>query len=144
MVRARVVSFSAHVCAREFTLNARGSPPRKENFMRGKTQEETSRILSSFLSLDIVRVLPIAPPTMSNAPTHILFECATGAALFECVQTEEIGNKTKQVQEAINDLNSFGRMVKLVSFSPFKNALDALQSCLDVSEGKLTFLTYST
>lgn len=111
--------------------------------MRGKTQEETSRILSSFLPLDIVRVLPIAAPTMSNAPTHILFECATGAALFECVQTEEIGNKTKQVQEAINDLNSFGRMVKLVSFSPFKNALDALQSCLDVSEGKLTFLTPS-
>lgn len=74
---------------------------------------------------------------MSGAPTHILFECATGAAIFECVQTEEIGNMTKQVQESIQDLNSFGRMVKLVSFSPFKNALDALQSCLDVSEGVL-------
>lgn len=72
---------------------------------------------------------------MSSAPTHILFECATGAAIFECVQTEEIGNKSKQVQESIKDLNTFGRMVKLVSFSPFKNALDALQSCLDVSEG---------
>ncbi|MCO5565920.1 hypothetical protein L7F22_019595 [Adiantum nelumboides] len=74
---------------------------------------------------------------MSGAPTHILYECATGAAIFECVQTEEIGNKTKQVQESIKDLNTFGRMVKLISFSPFKNALDALQSCLDVSEGVL-------
>lgn len=77
---------------------------------------------------------------MSSAPTHILFECATGAAIFECIQTEEVGNKTKQVQESIKDLNSFGRMVKLVSFSPFKNALEALQSCMDVSEGALRWL----
>ncbi|UZJ54546.1 hypothetical protein CBS101457_003866 [Exobasidium rhododendri] len=74
---------------------------------------------------------------MSSAPTHILFENATGAAIFKCIQTEEIGNKSKQVQESIKDLNSFGRMVELVSFSPFKNALDALQNCLDVSEGVL-------
>jgi nucleolar protein 56 len=73
---------------------------------------------------------------MSSAPTHILFENATGAAIFKCNQTEEIGNKTKQVQESIKDLNTFGRMVELVSFSPFKNALDALQNCLDVSEGE--------
>jgi hypothetical protein len=73
---------------------------------------------------------------MSGAPTHLLFECATGAAIFECLQTEEIGNKTKQVQESIKDLNTFGRMVRLISFAPFKNALEALQGCLDVSEGE--------
>lgn len=83
------------------------------------------------------------PPlgNMSGAPTHLLFECATGAAIFECLQTEEIGNKTKQVQESIKDLNTFGRMVRLISFSPFKNALEALQGCLDVSEGEKEFLS---
>jgi len=73
--------------------------------------------------------------TMASSPSHILFECATGCAIFSTHQTEEIGNKTKAVADSIKDLNSFGRMVKLVSFSPFKNALDALQACLDISEG---------
>jgi nucleolar protein 56 len=75
--------------------------------------------------------------TMSGTPTHIFFESAMGAAIFECVQVEEIGNKTKQVQESIKDLNSFGRMVKLISFSPFKSGPEALQACLDVAEGVL-------
>lgn len=73
---------------------------------------------------------------MASSPSHILFECATGCAIFSTSQTEEIGNKTKAVADSIKDLNSFGRMVKLVSFSPFKNALDALQACLDISEGE--------
>ena len=73
---------------------------------------------------------------MSGAPTHLLFECATGCAVFQTLQVEEIGSKTAAVQESIKDLNAFSRMVKLVSFAPFKNALDALQSCLDISEGE--------
>ena len=73
---------------------------------------------------------------MALPPSHILFESATGCAIFKCVQVEEIGNKTRAVQESIQNLNSFGKMVQLLSFSPFKSAVDALQSCLDISEGE--------
>ncbi|KAJ1038060.1 hypothetical protein NDA11_006287 [Ustilago hordei] len=72
---------------------------------------------------------------MSSAPTHILFECATGCAVFEVAAVEEIGSLTRAVQESVNEVNTFGKMVKLLSFSPFKNALDALQASLDISEG---------
>ncbi len=73
---------------------------------------------------------------MSVTPTHLLFESATGCAVFKCVQVEEIGNKTKAVQESIQNLNTFGKMVQLVSFSPFRSAVEALQACLDISEGE--------
>lgn len=73
---------------------------------------------------------------MSSAPTHVLFECATGCAIFEVVMVEEIASLTQQVQNSVADISSFQKMVKLVSFSPFKNALDALQASLDISEGK--------
>ncbi|SNX88002.1 probable SIK1 - involved in pre-rRNA processing [Melanopsichium pennsylvanicum] len=72
---------------------------------------------------------------MSSAPTHILFECATGCAVFEVAAVEQIGSLTRAVQESVNEVNTFGKMVKLLSFSPFKNALDALQASLDISEG---------
>ena len=74
---------------------------------------------------------------MPGAPTHVLFECAAGLAIFKVEQAEQIGSLTKQVQEAIDDLPSFGKMVKLLSFSPFKSAADALQGALDISEGVL-------
>lgn len=72
---------------------------------------------------------------MPGTPTHVLFECAAGLALFKVEQVESIGSQTKQVQEAMTDLPSFGKMVKLVSFSPFKSAPEALQGALDISEG---------
>lgn len=48
---------------------------------------------------------------------------------------EEIGQELDQVQQAIQDIEKFGRMIKLKSFLPFKSAVDALQNCNDVSEG---------
>jgi len=72
---------------------------------------------------------------MPGTPTHVLFESAVGLALFKVEQVESIGSQTKQVQEAMDDLPSFGKMVKLLSFSPFKSAPDALQGALDISEG---------
>lgn len=71
-----------------------------------------------------------------SAPTHVLFECATGCAVFQVTQVEEIGSKAASVRESAEDISNFGRMVKLISFSPFKSAVDALQGCLDISEGK--------
>ena len=67
--------------------------------------------------------------------THVLFEGSSGYALFEVKQHEEIGAKTKAVQESLADLHKFGKIVELVSFSPFKSAAHALENANDVSEG---------
>ncbi|KAG8995407.1 snoRNP complex protein nop56 [Tulasnella sp. JGI-2019a] len=67
--------------------------------------------------------------------THILFESASGYAIFEVNQVEEIGAKTKEVQATIQDVSKFSRMVTLKSFDPFKSAADALQNINDISEG---------
>lgn len=69
--------------------------------------------------------------------THILFENASGYAVFEVKQHEEIGAKTKDVQDSINDPAKFGKMVSLLSFSPFKSAAHALENANDISEGAL-------
>lgn len=72
-----------------------------------------------------------------SAPTHVLYECATGCAIFQVTQVEEIGSKVASVRDSAQEIGNFVRMVKLVSFSPFKSAVDALQGCLDISEGAL-------
>ncbi|KZT53933.1 Nop domain-containing protein [Calocera cornea HHB12733] len=70
-----------------------------------------------------------------SAPTHLLFESAGGYALFEAKLFEEIGMQTKQVQDSIEDLHKFGKMVQLKSFAAFKNAAHALENINDVTEG---------
>ncbi|GAA5875340.1 hypothetical protein JCM3774_005783 [Rhodotorula dairenensis] len=67
--------------------------------------------------------------------THLLFETATGLALFTSEFAEEIGKSTKNVQDSIDDISKFGKMVKLVSFVPFTDAAHALEVANDVSEG---------
>ncbi|KAJ1673806.1 Nucleolar protein 56, partial [Spiromyces aspiralis] len=70
-----------------------------------------------------------------SAPQHILFETASGYALFNVLQAEAIGAKLDEVQRSVTDLAKFGKYVKLESFIPFKNAADALENMNDVSEG---------
>lgn len=67
--------------------------------------------------------------------THVLFESASGYAIFEAKLTENIGSKSKAVQESFQDLAKFGKMVSLMSFLPFKSAAQALENANDVSEG---------
>ncbi|KAK9480557.1 hypothetical protein V1514DRAFT_302625 [Lipomyces japonicus] len=75
---------------------------------------------------------------MSSGVQYLLFEEATGYALFEvAIQPETIGSRLKEVQEAANDLAKFGKLVKLVSFAPFKGAAHALENANDVAEGKV-------
>jgi len=69
--------------------------------------------------------------------SHILFESASGYAIFEVKFAEDIGAKSKEMQESIQDLGKFGKMVTLQSFSPFKTAAQALENINDVSEGVL-------
>lgn len=69
------------------------------------------------------------------AVNFLLAESATGYALYEVVKAEEIGAKTREVQESTQDLAKFGKYVKLKSFAPFKNAAHALENANDISEG---------
>ncbi|KAK7462286.1 Nucleolar protein 56 [Stygiomarasmius scandens] len=67
--------------------------------------------------------------------THALFESSSGYAIFEVKLTEDIGANTPAAQESIKDLSKFGKMVSLMSFSPFKSAAHALENANDISEG---------
>ncbi|XP_066936289.1 nucleolar protein 56-like [Clytia hemisphaerica] len=66
---------------------------------------------------------------------YSLFEHAAGYAIFKVNATEEIGALLPEVQESVTDLERFGRLVKLVAFSPFKNAANALENINSISEG---------
>ena len=74
-----------------------------------------------------------------SALTHLLFESASGYALFEVKLHDEIANSTKQFQDSLAELNTFGKMVQLKSFAPFTSAAHALENANDVSEGEHTF-----
>lgn len=68
----------------------------------------------------------------------LLYESASGYALFEAHGLDEIGQNTDAVRNSVSDLNRFGKVVKLRSFNPFTSALDALKQINAVSEGILT------
>ncbi|KAF7791496.1 hypothetical protein EIP86_002512 [Pleurotus ostreatoroseus] len=69
--------------------------------------------------------------------THVLFESASGYAIFEVKLQDALASSSKAFQDSIADLAKFGKMVNLLSFSPFKNAAHALENANDVSEGIL-------
>lgn len=70
--------------------------------------------------------------------THALFESASGYAIFQVKLQGNIEAMTKEVQDSIDDLAKFGKMVTLLSFSPFKSAAHALENANEVSEGMLS------
>lgn len=72
--------------------------------------------------------------------THVLFESASGYAIFEAKISEDIGSKSKNVGDSFQDLAKFGKMVSLMSFSPFKSAAQALENINYISEGTLLLL----
>ena len=87
--------------------------------------------------------------TFNSSSTRRLSESSfsissTGGVLPEVSNYEEIGSKTKVVQETLQDLHKFGKMVELVSFAPFKSAADALENANDISEGELIFFVTIT
>jgi nucleolar protein 56 len=67
--------------------------------------------------------------------THVLFESASGYAIFEVKLREELAAMARAVQKSVQDLGKFKKMVSLVSFSPFKSAANALENANDISEG---------
>lgn len=69
--------------------------------------------------------------------THALLETASGYAIFEVKLSDNIGASAEAFQDSISDLSKFGKMVNLLSFSPFKSAAHALENANDLSEGTL-------
>ncbi|KAI1981632.1 Nucleolar protein 56 [Ophidiomyces ophidiicola] len=66
----------------------------------------------------------------------LLFEGPMGYSLFKVAhQADTVGNRLKEVQDGMQDLAKFGKMVDLVSFLPFENNKQALGEINDVSEG---------
>lgn len=52
---------------------------------------------------------------------YLLHESSVGYAILQVVhQADTIGNRLKEVQDASQDLAKFGKMVKVVNFSPYR------------------------
>ncbi|XP_037107859.1 nucleolar protein 56 [Syngnathus acus] len=66
---------------------------------------------------------------------HVLFEHASGYALFAVKEVEEISMLLPQVEQSVLSLAKFNSMVSLAAFFPFKSAQTALENINAVSEG---------
>lgn len=69
---------------------------------------------------------------------YVLYESASGYALFEAVEHADIASLNEEVQAAVTDMRRFGRTVKLKAFQPFATAEDALENMNAVSEHVLS------
>eukprot|EP01088_Endostelium_zonatum_P005734 TRINITY_DN175_c1_g1_i1.p1 TRINITY_DN175_c1_g1~~TRINITY_DN175_c1_g1_i1.p1 ORF type:complete len:505 (+),score=121.91 TRINITY_DN175_c1_g1_i1:84-1598(+) len=68
---------------------------------------------------------------------YILYETASGYALFQRTETDEIGQELKAVQQSTQDFGRFASIVKLTSFIPFPTSESALENINSISEGVL-------
>lgn len=74
---------------------------------------------------------------MSAEAVYLLYEHASGYALLQVKEMEEIGQISAQAEAAAADVSKFNSLVKLVAYSPFKSSLSALENCNAISEGVL-------
>eukprot|EP00947_MAST-08B_sp_MAST-8B-sp1_P004253 g4253.t1 len=65
----------------------------------------------------------------------VLYEQASGYALFEVSEFEEIAQLQADVQASISDVGKFTKLVSMKAFAPFTSAVNALENINDVSEG---------
>lgn len=68
---------------------------------------------------------------------YVLYEHASGYALFRVREFEEIGMALPEVEASVVDLSKFATVVKLVAFYPFQSGVNALDNINSVSEGIL-------
>lgn len=69
------------------------------------------------------------------AQLYVLYEHASGYGLFHVDSSEEIGALLPIVAKSITEYTLFASTVKLISFSPFKSGINALDNINSVSEG---------
>jgi nucleolar protein 56 len=68
---------------------------------------------------------------------YVFFESASGFALFENTEAEDIGKLTEEVQNSFLEMKRFGKIMRLTSFLPFTSAENALLCQNEISEGIL-------
>ena len=68
---------------------------------------------------------------------YVLFEHATGYALFRVKEFEEIGLLQAQVEESVVDVTRFSSVIKLISFAAFRSGQNALDNINSISEGSI-------
>jgi nucleolar protein 56 len=69
---------------------------------------------------------------------YVLYESASGYALFEVSASEDIAALDEAVQEAVSDMGKFSRTIQFKAFKPFESAENALENINCISEGVLT------
>ncbi|KAH7362170.1 SIK1 protein [Plectosphaerella cucumerina] len=70
---------------------------------------------------------------------YVLYEAPMGYGVFQVEhQADSIGLRSKETQQAIDDLARFGKMIKLVNFTPFLTGKEALSEINMVSEGQMS------
>lgn len=69
---------------------------------------------------------------------HVLFESASGYALFSVLENDEIASLTEEVQAGMTDLARFQRVVKMIAFHPFDTAENALENMNAITEHEVT------
>ena len=79
---------------------------------------------------------------------YLLYESASGYALFKKEEYDEIAGKISKIQKAAGDQERFTKMVKFQAWSPFTTAEEALENITAVAENRCTsvlknFLTTS-
>eukprot|EP00667_Euglena_gracilis_P008468 EG_transcript_8570 len=75
---------------------------------------------------------------MASKNTYILFELASGFALFHCKEMVQIEQLTNESTVACQDFGRFKSMVGLVSFAPFTTADMAIENINAVVQGQVT------
>mmetsp|Transcript_4881 Transcript_4881/g.14167 ORF Transcript_4881/g.14167 Transcript_4881/m.14167 type:complete len:525 (-) Transcript_4881:122-1696(-) len=69
---------------------------------------------------------------------YLLYESAAGYALFLRKEFEETAENEAEVQESLQDLKKFGKIVSLHAWTPFKDAEEALQQVNSIAAGSAT------
>ncbi len=75
---------------------------------------------------------------MSTTSFYTLFESSSGFALFNVLESEEIGSMISDVQNGVTDFSRFSRTVQLLAFKPFVSAEDALENISAITEHQVT------
>ncbi len=71
----------------------------------------------------------------------VLYESASGYALFERVESEGIADQLPQVQASVQDMGKFSKIMKLKAFLPFLSEKNALEEINSISEGEFLHFT---
>mmetsp|Transcript_17180 Transcript_17180/g.44988 ORF Transcript_17180/g.44988 Transcript_17180/m.44988 type:complete len:485 (+) Transcript_17180:236-1690(+) len=72
------------------------------------------------------------------ATTFVLSESASGYAIFEVKEFDEISQAAQKLQEAVSDMERFGKLCKLMAFKPYPSAASALEQINAISEAQMT------